>query len=226
MAAADPVVFESGPKEVQLLELFTSEGCSSCPPAEASFSRLVGDSRLWRDFVPIAFHVDYWDRLGWKDPFASMEWTKRQQKYAENWKAETVYTPAFVLDGSEWRNTTVPVNDEAPGVLKAVVRDDATVIVTFEPATRNSGEFEVYAARLGFGINVNVRAGENKGRSLRHDFIVLSLAHGKLDLGTQDPLHLVPPYESPKRPERIALAAWITNVGDIKPIQAIGGWLP
>src|SRR5438477_8305874 len=155
-----------------------------------------------------------------------MEWTKRQQKYAENWKAETVYTPAFVLDGSEWRNTTVPVNDEASGVLKVVVRDDATVIVTFEPATRNSGEFEVYAARLGFGINVNVRAGENKGRSLRHDFIVLSLAHGKLDLGTQDPLHLVPPYESPKRPERIALAAWITNVGAIKPIQAIGGWLP
>ena len=65
-----------------------------------------------------------------------MEWTKRQQRYAENWKAETVYTPAFVLDGSEWRNATVPVvNDETPGVLKAVVRDDATVIVTFEPAT-------------------------------------------------------------------------------------------
>src|SRR5207237_177518 len=73
---ADNVVFESGPKKVQLLELFTSEGCSSCPPAEASLAQLVKDSRLWRAFVPIAFHVDYWDRLGWKDPFASSEWTK------------------------------------------------------------------------------------------------------------------------------------------------------
>ena len=226
MVAADPVTFQSGPKRVQLLELFTSEGCSSCPPAEASLSRLVGDSRLWRDFVPVAFHVDYWDRLGWKDPFASVEWTKRQQRYAENWKAETVYTPAFVLDGSEWRNATVPVvNDEAPGVLKAVVRDDATVIVTFEPATGTSGEFEVHAARLGFGINVNVRAGENKGRSLRHDFVVLSLVHEKVGSGTQE-LRLAPGPQSVSHPERRALAAWITNVGDIKPIQAIGGWLP
>src|SRR5437763_11956930 len=92
MVAADPVTFQSGPKKVQLLELFTSEGCSSCPPAEASLSRLVGDSRLWRDFVPVAFHVDYWDRLGWKDPFVSVEWTKRQQRYAENWKRSEEHT--------------------------------------------------------------------------------------------------------------------------------------
>src|SRR5438067_9616919 len=132
---ADDVVFESGPKKVQLLELFTSEGCSSCPSAEASFSRLVGDSRLWREFVPVAFHVDYWDRLGWKDPFASVEWTKRQQTYAENWKADTVYMPAFVLNGREWRNATVPIVDgAAPGVLKATVQDSNVVMISFEPA--------------------------------------------------------------------------------------------
>lgn len=119
-----------GPKKVQLLELFTSEGCSSCPPAEASLSRLVNDSRLWREFVPVAFHVDYWDRFGWKDPFASVEWTKRQQTYAENWKAETVYTPAFVLNGREWRKATIPVvNDAAPGVFKATVQDSNTVMI-------------------------------------------------------------------------------------------------
>ena len=84
---ADNVVFESGAKKVQLLELFTSEGCSSCPPAEASLGRLVNDPRLWHEFVPVAFHVDYWDRLGWKDPFASAEWTKRQRLYAANWNA-------------------------------------------------------------------------------------------------------------------------------------------
>ena len=128
-----------------------------------ALGRLVNDPRLWREFVPVAFHVDYWDRLGWKDPFASVEWTKRQQTYAENWKAETVYTPAFVLNGREWRNANVPPATEAPGVLKIGIRGDGTVAVNFEPANGISGEFEVYLARLGFGINVNVRAGENNG---------------------------------------------------------------
>ncbi|HKR54320.1 MAG TPA: DUF1223 domain-containing protein [Chthoniobacterales bacterium] len=224
--AADPVTFESGPKKVQLLELFTSEGCSSCPPAEASLSRLVNDSRLWREFVPVAFHVNYWDRLGWKDPFASVEWTKRQQTYAENWKAETVYTPAFVLNGREWRNTTIPVvNDAAPGVLKATVQDSSAVMISFEPANGASGQFEVYLARLGFGINVNVRAGENNGRSLRHDFVVLSLVHEKMSSGTPE-LRLAPVSESVSPPERSALAAWVTYAGDITPRQATGGWLP
>ncbi|PYL01508.1 MAG: DUF1223 domain-containing protein [Verrucomicrobia bacterium] len=225
MAAADPVTFESGAKKVQLLELYTSEGCSSCPPAEASLSRLLNDSRLWRDFVPVAFHVDYWDRLGWKDPFASVEWTKRQQTYAENWKAETVYTPAFVLNGREWRNANVPPATEAPGVLKIGIRGEGTVAVNFEPANGSSGEFEVYLARLGFGINVNVRAGENNGRSLRHDFVVLSLVHEKLGSGTQE-LRLARAPESVSRPERSALAAWITKAADIKAVQATGGWLP
>ena len=224
MAAADSVTFESGPKKVQLLELFTSEGCSSCPPAEASLSRLVSDSRLWRDFIPVAFHVDYWDRLGWKDPLASAEWTKRQQTYAANWGAESVYTPAFVLNGHEWRNATISaVNDEAPGVLEAAVHGDNTVIITFEPA--KSAAFEVYLARLGFGINVNVRAGENNGRSLRHDFVVLSLVREKMGSGRQE-LHFAPAPASSWQPQRTALAAWITKEGNITPLQATGGWLP
>src|SRR4030095_15437926 len=177
---ADDLVFESGPKKVQLLELFTSAGCSSSPPAEAALARLVNDPRLWREFVPIAFHVDYWDRLGWKDPFASAEWTKRQRLYAANWNAWSVYTPAFVLNGREWRDARVPViSGEDPGVLKTTVRSDNTVLVNFEPAKTQPHDFDVYLARLGFGININVRAGENNGRSLRHDFVVLSLDHQK-----------------------------------------------
>jgi hypothetical protein len=226
MPGADPVTFESGPKKVPLLELFTSEGCSSCPPAEASLSRLVQDARLWREFVPVAFHVDYWDRLGWKDPFASVEWTKRQQTYAENWKAESLYTPAFVLNGREWRNASVPsANDDAPGVLKIATRGDDIVAVNFEPVNGTSGAFEIYLARLGFGISVNVRAGENNGRNLRHDFIVLSLIHEKIGAGTEE-LRLAPVSESVSHPERSALAAWVTHVGDIMPLQATGGWLP
>ena len=73
MAQAGDKTFESGPQRTHLLELFTSEGCSSCPPAEAWLSKLKADPRLWKDFVPLAFHVDYWDHLGWRDPFAAKE---------------------------------------------------------------------------------------------------------------------------------------------------------
>ena len=224
---ADDVVFESGPKKVQLLELFTSEGCSSCPPAEASLGRLVNDPRLWHDFVPIAFHVDYWDRLGWKDPFAAAEWTKRQHLYATTWNAESVYTPAFVLNGREWRDAQVPViNDGGPGALKATLRSDNSVLVTFEPAKGEARDFDLYLARLGFGISTNVRAGENNGRNLRHDFVVLSLDHQKLVSSPQE-FHLPSPArEIANRPNRTALAAWITSAGDITPLQATGGWLP
>jgi hypothetical protein len=225
---ADDLVFESGLKKVQLLELFTSEGCSSCPPAEAALARLVSDQRLWHEFVPVAFHVDYWDRLGWKDPFASAEWTRRQRLYAANWNAESVYTPAFVLNGREWQNASVPVinNAGAPGLLKATVRRDHAVVINFEPANGNARDFDVYLACLGFGININVRAGENNGRSLRHDFVVLSLDHQRLVSSSQE-FHLPSPaLETTSRPNRTALAAWITRADDITPLQAIGGWLP
>src|SRR5258707_11357310 len=79
--------FESGRTKTHLIELFTSEGCSSCPPAEAWVSKLKDEPRLWRDFVPLAFHVDYWDRLGWRDPFAAKQWTARQYDYSSRWKS-------------------------------------------------------------------------------------------------------------------------------------------
>src|SRR5256885_10643086 len=102
------VLFEAGPARVHLLELFTSEGCSSCPPADAWFSKLKQSPGLWHDFVPVAFHVDYWDRLGWRDRFASKEWTSRQQAYAVRGNGDSVYTPEFVLDGNESRQREVP----------------------------------------------------------------------------------------------------------------------
>jgi hypothetical protein len=71
--AAGESVFESAPNKVHLLELFTSEGCSSCPPAEEWLTKLKQNPGLWRDFVPVAFHVDYWDHLGWRDRFAAKE---------------------------------------------------------------------------------------------------------------------------------------------------------
>jgi Uncharacterized secreted protein len=221
--SAGDLVFESGLKKVQLLELFTSEGCSSCPPAEAALTRLMSDPRLWREFVPVAFHVDYWDHLGWKDPFARGDWTRRQRQYAANWRGDTVYTPAFVLDGREWRGATVPVATGDPaGNLKLWRRSNELFAVSFEPA--KPGNFDAYVGRLGFGVISNVRAGENSGRTFRDDFIVLSLASEKLTSPIQE--FRLPAVGLDQKVQKTAVAVWVTKSGEITPIQATGGWLP
>ena len=98
-AHADPIVFESHERQTALLELFTSEGCSSCPPAESWLSQLKQKPELWSGFVPVAFHVDYWDYLGWRDKWASQQFSDRQRDYAQAWGSDSVYTPGFVLNG-------------------------------------------------------------------------------------------------------------------------------
>ncbi len=104
LMAAAPTTFESGETPAALVELFTSEGCSSCPPADAWVSTLKGNPGLWKRIVPVVFHVDYWNSLGWSDRFSSPENTARQRRYAAVWGTDSVYTPGMVLNGREWRN--------------------------------------------------------------------------------------------------------------------------
>jgi hypothetical protein len=217
-------VFESKPARTHLIELFTSEGCTSCLPAEAWLSNLKNEPRLWQDFVPVAFHVDYWDHLGWRDPFASKTWTERQADYSARWKSESVYTPAFALDGAVWRNAALPaVATETVGVLKITVSGER-VMAAFKPATKAGRSYEIHLARLGFALGSDVTAGENSGRKLVHDFVVLGLTNETMKSGVKE-LRL--PADSSKQPanSRSAIAAWVTEAGKIEPIQAVGGWL-
>ena len=230
---ADAIQFQSGTNQTALLELYTSEGCSSCPPAETWLSRLKESPKLWKDFVPLAFHVDYWDYLGWKDPFASKVFTQRQHDYAAHWRSRSVYTPGFVLGGKEWRDWGV--REELPrasripaGVLTARSEDGRRWTLRFAPAAESlASSFDFHAALLGFDLITDVKAGENRGRKLQHDFAVLALAEiaaardggahaGVLSLN-------VPPAGSPKR---TALAAWVTTRKKPEPLQSLGGWLP
>jgi hypothetical protein len=213
--------FESGLQKTHLLELFTSEGCSSCPPAEAWLSKLKKTPGLWKNLVPLAFHVDYWDRLGWRDPFAAKEWTARQYEYSSRWNGDSVYTPGFVLDGREWQNSGVPsAAGEAVGVLKiSVEKENQQLLAEFRALKNNGKKYDLHVACLGFALKTNVNSGENSGRKLQHDFVVLSLAKekmsdgkAKLNLGGVDT-------------RAGAIAAWVTLENQIEPIQATGGWL-
>src|SRR3954451_22950703 len=88
-----------GPSPV-VVELFTSQGCSSCPPADALIHDIANDPAMRGRVIPLAFHVDYWDSLGWRDPFSSSEWTQRQARYARTMRLSSAYTPQAVVNGT------------------------------------------------------------------------------------------------------------------------------
>ena len=124
---AESIIFQSGETQTSLLELYSSEGCSSCPPAEKWLTGLKEAPGLWRAFVPVCFHVDYWDYLGWKDDLASPQFTKRQRTSAQYLKLDSVYTPGFLVNGREWRGwfdgkKSFPLTSEKIGQLKVTMQ--------------------------------------------------------------------------------------------------------
>ena len=221
---ADAISFQSTEQQTALIELYTSEGCSSCPPADKWLSQLKSDPKLWQDKVPIAFHVDYWDYIGWKDTLALPGNTQRQGQYKAENKIAFVYTPGFIINGQEWQDwfnkQSLPAqNRPNVGVLKADIKGDS-VVINYLGAMQS---LEYHIAILGFDIRTEVRAGENTGRSLHHDFVALS--HESVSAGNnQVSLNLA--ESGGFNTGRRAIAIWINNPDSLAPIQAVGGWLP
>ena len=160
-----------------LVELFTSQGCSSCPPADAVLTRLSQRAGV----VALAFHVDYWDYIGWKDPYASPGGTKRQRDYRVTFGNNSVYTPQMVLNGS----VEFPGQNEAEA-LRAVasaaatsgpditmVRTSSEVRIELAPASVR-GEMAVFGAVYASAKSTRVSRGENAGRTLTNSNIVRS----------------------------------------------------
>ena len=231
-SAAEPV-FRSGPGRVALIELYTSEGCSSCPPAEKWLGGLRDDAGLWQTFVPVAFHVNYWDHLGWRDALATKAFTDREHAYARAWGAETVYTPCFVRNGSEWHpNDRLRADRGAPEAGTLVLTWQTvtnTCRVEFTPGAANAkaAKLDISVALLGGGIVSDVRKGENAGRELRHEFVALRLETVPLVRaanGTWTASAALPPRTDVSA-TRLAVAAWVVPRGDIIPLQAAGGWI-
>lgn len=221
--AANELIFNSGNKQVQLIELFTSQGCSSCPPADKWINRYTADPQLWKSIVPVAFHVDYWDYLGWRDKYAASSYSERQRRYRTQGKVRSVYTPGFVIDGGEWRgwfsgNNLPPVVSIA-SELRA--RIDQNGLMVSYPAGKQKLVLNV--AILGFGIETPVKAGENDGKKLRHDFVVL--AHNS-HISSNGDWSVELPAIRVREAKRFALALWVSTPDGQVPLQATGGWLP
>jgi hypothetical protein len=231
-ASAASVEFQSSQRQVSLLELYTSEGCSSCPPAETWLSKLKGSQGLWNEFVPVAFHVDYWNNLGWKDRFSDEQYTERQKSYAQLWSASDIYTPEFVLNGKEWHDWLgfrgAPSSTASqPGVLQVQSGDGKHWAATFLPGPGDVSHYQVTAAVLASDVGSDVSAGENSGRHLNHDFAALFLITRPLTSQTNgfQGKFIIDPQ--PKGiTGRLALAIWVTREGQLAPLQATGGWLP
>lgn len=232
--AAEPIRLRSTEEQVGLLELYSSEGCSSCPPAESWLSGLKKSPKLWRSWVPVAFHVDYWDSLGWRDTFGFKEFSARQHEYADLWQNQSVYTPGFVFNGQEWRGwfqgqPLPPATRKRVGVLQGLSADGSSWSFTFQPTESTALEtYEFHAALLGFELTSEVKAGENRGRKLDHDFVVLTLekavSHRENDYFQANITLRLPHGLIAAKPRGIAV--WVTLPNILAPLQAVGGWLP
>ena len=187
-AAADDCTYRTGAQTTALVELFTSEGCSSCPPADRWISGFVSHPRFER-FVPLAFHVNYWDDLGWKDRFADQRYTERQRALAKAAGANMVYTPQVTLQGRDanWRSEAAfaaqidAINrkpNRANLQLHATAGADggigAMVSANFVPPL-NPDHVALIVALTQDGLSSKVTAGENSGETLRHNFVVRDL---------------------------------------------------
>jgi hypothetical protein len=238
LPAAGPFDVSSAESQVHLVELFSSEGCSGCPTAERWLADLRKSPTLWKTFVPVEFHVDYWNRLGWVDPFSKEKFTERQREYAASWGSSAVYTPGFALNGEEWR----PQGEEKilarPGARVGVLRARRTAgggyLVTFRPAptaaTASVTSWYVTGALLGNGLVSQVLGGENQGRRLAHEFVVLAFGTAKLERDASSPgsfaarLDLDP--SGTARPAGFSAAFWVAPAGKLQPVQAVGGDVP
>jgi hypothetical protein len=171
-----------------VLELFTSEGCSSCPPADALISELGSSTK---SVIPLAYHVDYWNHLGWADPFSSRQWSERQSDYARAMNLDGEYTPQMVISGA-WQcggsdagsieravaaarsqpalgRTSIQTSLAAAGSRKLQVKVNAQLL------TAGPGRLVVMLAIYESGLVSKIGAGENGGREITYDYTVRKL---------------------------------------------------
>jgi hypothetical protein len=201
LAAAAQCQARTGPQTTALVELYTSEGCDSCPPADRWLQGLAGRGLAPERVVPLSLHVNYWDYIGWKDPYAQQRFADRQRKLAQVMRARIVYTPQVLLQGQDFRGWGGRAFDEAVATINARPSkagisltlesgrpDTLAVRVRAELVEQGEGTDAVlYLASYENQLVSHVSAGENRGRILAHDYVVfewlgpIAFAGGRVD---------------------------------------------
>jgi hypothetical protein len=235
--AADPACSAyTGPHTTALVELYTSEGCDSCPPADHWLSSLFARGFRPDQVVPLALHVDYWDYIGWKDPFARGEFSARQRKLAAMRRPVIVYTPQVLLQGQDFRRwagddfteQVARINSRAARArialaIRAIepkaIRAEVSAML-YDAAERKNAA--VYLAAYQNRLASDVAAGENRGRRLEHDFVVREwigpIAFGEsLKLEESRALSLLPGTD----PKNLGVAAFVQNRSTGEVLQAL-----
>jgi hypothetical protein len=207
--------------QTTMIELFSSEGCSSCPRAEKWMNELVTNPNLWSELIPLVYHVDYWDNLGWKDRFAKYEYSYKQREYRKRGHSKGVYTPGFYINAQEWRGwfKFEMLNHDVKEASKLHLEvHNNKVSVNYKSPLKN---YELHMALLGFGLRTKVPKGENKGKTLEHDFVVLE--EKKVTLSKVLSHHTL--LTTDVKAKRYALVVWTSDVNSMKVLQSTGGWL-
>ena len=172
---------------VALLELYTSEGCSSCPPADRFLSALKTSEISDKQLIPLAFHVTYWDYIGWKDPFANKQYDQRQRELAHKSRKNSVYTPQFVLSGKDYRTyasfnedvnklasqkATVDLELSAQILSTAGFDEQLQLNLKTDISSSEIKEVGFYLVVIENNLISDVNDGENDGKRLQHDYVV------------------------------------------------------
>jgi hypothetical protein len=219
-----------------VLELYTSEGCNSCPPADRWVSSLPAQGFTSARVIPLAFHVDYWDQLGWPDRMAKAQFSARQRMQAERNRAGVIYTPQLLLNGADYRSSLPDIrfgeqvneHNRLPAAADLFLRQrPVTEGVEVELDMRLArpavaGEAQTYIAITENRLQSAIRAGENRGKLLHHDFVVRSLA-GPLPMDDTGSLHWKSALALPpewKRPD-LALVAFVQDARSGGILQAL-----
>ena len=226
--AAEPITVNSNDRQTAVLELYTSEGCSSCPPADRWLEKLVTTPQADLDVLALAFHVDYWNYLGWEDRFSHAAYTKRQRVLGANNQQRTIYTPEFFVNGKETRGAAKildhiqKVNREsAPVELELTVSRDKNhlVVELRSPAERNTvGQVHHRYLVYENNLSTDVKRGENAGRELHHQQVVRYMSRPSgLQVDNRHRIAIDPDWDG----DNIGVAVLVTSPGDLHYLQAV-----
>jgi len=227
--------YQSSEQKNQLIELYTSQGCSSCPPAEHLLTNLVDSEQLWQRYFPIALHVNYWNYLGWSDTYSSAQANEYQQQHFKHSNTSNIYTPQFVVDGNEWRgffrSAPLPtISNKLAGQLSLQL-DDSSAMASMQFANISANIPALcHFALLSFDPHVEITAGENSGLSLSQDFAMLEILTERSEFKNDHYKCATSLTALPRLTQSLgvikkyALFGWMASQTH-RPIQVTGGWL-